>query len=184
MMRTDDNDPAMQNPEGRKVITRKRRKLAKLIAAGYTQADAYETAYKTQGGSRNAHKQNGHQIAKLPEVQQLIRDYEEELLPLGDIRVEQEQALSHLKAIAYNGLDERIRMQATIALYHLLETHRETEERLKARRPVTHSIPVDAVVSELLQLAESQPAIELETVDSETAEEHTETDSEPAEETD
>jgi hypothetical protein len=150
-------------PEVKAVITRKRKKFARLMATGqYTQQQAYETAFNTRGGSPEAHMKNGHKIAHLPEVKALIEQLEEETLPIGDIRNEQEQALMHLKALAFNALDEKTRVTATVHLYHLLETHRETEERIKMRRSqVTHSIPVDAVVSELLQIADSQQPIEL-----------------------
>ena len=174
-------DAAEKDPKAAPVITRKRKKLAKLIAAGYTQQAAYEAAYNVKSGSANAHRQNGHQVAKLPEVQELIKAYEEELVPLGDIRQEQETILSHLKALAFNALDEKTRVTASVHLYNLLETHRETEERIRAKRPVSQSRPaVDAVVTELLQLAESQPAIEMETettAASEIGETATETDS-------
>jgi hypothetical protein len=167
-------------PEVKAELTRRRKKFAKLVAAGYTQEAAYEGAYNIKGGSKNGHRQNGHKVSKLPEVQELIRVLEEESLPLGDIRREQEEVLMHIKALAFHALDEKTRVTASVHLYHLLEAHRETEERLRSRRPVTHSVPVDAVVSELLQIAESQPAIELETLESETEAGDIEPEPEPA----
>jgi hypothetical protein len=47
----------------------------------------------------------------------------------------------------------------------------QMEERIKARRAAMGApVPVDALVSELLQLAQAQAPIELETTDSETLE--------------
>jgi hypothetical protein len=160
-----DKDPAMKIPTARNVITRKRKKLAKLIASGQTLQRAYEGAYNVKDvGSPNAHRTNGHQISKIPEVAQLIKDFEEEIMPLGDLRQEQEQALSHLKALAFNALDEKTRVSATVHLYHLLEVHRQTEERIKAKRAAASvPIPVEAVVNELLQLAQRSP-MELEEI--------------------
>jgi hypothetical protein len=160
------DDKAEKDAALQRVLTRKRRKFAKLRAAGLTQADAYEGAFNVRGGSRNAHQVNGSRIAKLPEVRELIRQYEEEILPLGDLRAEQENILSHLKALAFNAVDEKTRVSASIHLYQLLEIHRQTEERICIKRQATSTIPVDAVVSELLQLAQSQPEIELEAIDS------------------
>jgi hypothetical protein len=161
------DDKAEKDAAPQRVVTRKRRKFAKLRAAGLTQAAAYEGAFNVRGGSRNAHQVNGSRIAKLPEVQELIRQYEEEILPLGDLRAEQENILSHLKALAFSAVDEKTRVSASVHLYQLLEAHRQTEERICIKRQATSTIPVDAVVSELLQLAESQPVIELETIESE-----------------
>jgi hypothetical protein len=59
----------------------------------------------------------------------------------------------------------------------------QPEERIKARR-VTSAIPVDAVVSELLQLAESWPAIELETVESESSSDPAQPETDPSGESD
>jgi hypothetical protein len=159
------DDKAEKDAALQRVVTRKRREFAKLRAAGLTQADAYEGAFNVRGGSRNAHQVNGSRIAKLPEVQELIRQYEEEILPLGDLRAEQESILSHLKALAFTAVDEKTRVSASIHLYQLLEIHRQTEERIRIKRQATSAIPVDAVVSELLQLAQSQPEIELETIE-------------------
>jgi hypothetical protein len=70
-------------------------------------------------------------------------------------------------------------------LYHVLEVHRQTEERIKAKRAAVNvPIPVDAVVSELLHLAQAQVPIELETTDSEileTAEESSDISAQDAE---
>jgi hypothetical protein len=57
-----------------------------------------------------------------------------------------------------------VRVTASVKLYELLEMHRERQ--YKSKQLGQPAIPVDVVVSELLQLAESQPAIELETIDS------------------
>jgi hypothetical protein len=85
-------------------------------------------------------------------------------VPLGDLRTEQENALSNLKYLAYDSPDHRVRMAASVKLFELLEVYRERQHKYKQLAP---AIPVDAVVSELLQLAESQPTIELETLASE-----------------
>jgi hypothetical protein len=56
----------------------------------------------------------------------------------------------------------------------------QPEETIKARRPVTSAIPVDAVVTELLQLTDSTPAIELETVEAESSSDPVESEQDPA----
>jgi hypothetical protein len=161
------DDKAEKAGSVERVLSRKRRKFAKLLAAEHTQADAYEGAFNVRGGSRNAHQVNGSRIAKLPKVKELIRQSEEEMLPLGDLRAEQKQALAHLKALEFNAFDEKTPLSAGVQLYQLLEVHRQTEERIKSRKLTSHSIPVERIVIEPLQLAKSRPAIKLETTESE-----------------
>jgi hypothetical protein len=166
-------DKEAKDAEVQGVITQRRKKLAKLIAAGYTQREAYESAYNTRGGSKNAHAKNGHKIAHLPEVRELIAQYEREIIPLGDLRREQEDILSHIKSLAWNALDEKTRLAASVKLYELLEVHRQTQEKIP-RHAATTAVSVDAVVKELLEISAS-PAIELETIESGTLETNEET---------
>jgi hypothetical protein len=104
--------------------------------------------------------------AKKPQVREAIRKYEEALLPLADLRLEQEQALSRIKDLAFSAADPRLKLAANAKLFELLEVFRDREERIQSRRAEVAE-PVEAIVSELLALAgETRPQIELEAVES------------------
>jgi hypothetical protein len=162
---------------GQKQLSTKQKRFAKLVASGTSKAAAYDKAYSSNGGKRANRGRAGFALANKPAMRELIAQYEAQLTPLGDLRVEQENMLSNLKNLAYESPDDRVRMAASKTLFELLEIYRERQHKYK--RLSEGAIPVDAVVSELLQLAESQPAIELET----TASDSTDSDTEPDEPT-
>jgi hypothetical protein len=165
---------------GQKQLSTKQKRFAKLVASGASKAEAYDKAYTSNGGKRANRGRAGFALANKPAMRELIERYEAQLVPLGDLRIEQENMLSNLKNLAYESPDDRVRMASSVKLFELLEVFRERQHKYKALSP---AIPVDAVVTELLQLAESQPAIELETVASETDETTAETDTDQSDET-
>jgi hypothetical protein len=165
---------------GRNGPSAKQRKFAKLVANGTSKADAYEKAYGANGGKRNTRVHTAYALASQPAMRELIEHYESQLVPIGDLRAEQENMLANLKYLAYDSPDHRVRVTASVKLFELLELYRERQHKYKHLAP---AVPVDAVVSELLQIAESQPAIDLETVESENSSEPSDSGSEPAEET-
>jgi hypothetical protein len=77
--------------------TAKQRKFAKLVGHGTSQAEAYDRVYASHGGQRKNRARAGYALASQPGIRELIERYEQELLPLGDLRVEQENALGNLK---------------------------------------------------------------------------------------
>lgn len=164
----------------KKQPTVKQKQFAKLVAKGTSLTGAYDKAYATKGGKRNTRTRTAYALANKPAMRELIERYEAQLVPIGDLRAEQENMLANLKHLAYDSPDDRVKVTASIKLYELLELHRERQHKYKQLAP---AIPVDAVVTELLQLAESQPAIELETVVSETATDPAEPGDDPADET-
>lgn len=158
----------------------KQKKFARLVAQGTGQTDAYEAVYGNRGGKRKTHTRDAHELVHQPSMRELIAKYEAQLVPLGDLRTEQENALSNLKYLAFDSPDHKVRVTASVKLFELLEVFRERQHKYK--RLEQGAIPVDAVVTELLQLAESQPVIEMET--SEITEDSSEPDTDPVDQSD
>jgi hypothetical protein len=158
----------------------KQKRFAKMVASGTSKVDAYEKAYGRNGGKRENRARAGYALANQPAMRELIEQYESQLVPIGDLRAEQENMLANLKCLAYDSPDHRVRVTASVKLFELLELYRERQHKYRQLAP---PVPVDAVVTELLQLAESQPAIGLETAESEYSTDPAGVDSEPAEET-
>jgi hypothetical protein len=162
---------------GQKQPSGKQKKFARLVAAGSNKTAAYNSVYPAKGGSPQTRKRTAYALASKPAIRELIEHYEAQLVPIGDLRAEQENMLSNLKFLAYDSPDHRVRMAASVRLFELLDVFRERQHKYKQiDQP---AIPIDSIVTELLQLAESPPAI-----DSETATDPTEPDSEATEETD
>jgi hypothetical protein len=163
---------------GQKQPSGKQKKFARLVAAGSNKTAAYNSVYPANGGSPQARKRTAYALASKPAIRELIEHYEAQLVPLGDLRTEQENALSNLKYLAYDSPDHKVRMAASVKLFELLEIFRERQHKYKQiEQP---AVPLDEVVSELLQIAESQPAIELETVESDTSSDPAELEIGPA----
>jgi hypothetical protein len=151
---------------GQKQPSGKQKKFARLVASGSNKTTAYNTVYPSNGGSPQTRKRTAYALASKPVIRELIEHYEAQLVPIGDLRAEQENMLANLKSLAYDSPDHKVRMAASVKLFELLEVFRERQHKYKQLTP---AIPVDAIVSELLQLAVSQSAIELETVDPESS---------------
>jgi hypothetical protein len=144
-------------------LTTRSRKFAQLVAAGLLQTDALEVAYGKGRGKRKTRSEEASRLAAKPEVRAAIAEYEEQLMPIGNLRAIREEMLSNMRHLARNSPDHRVRLSASKMLHDICEErcHREEAER--------KTVTVDALIAELAELA-PQPRLELETAGSEAGE--------------
>jgi hypothetical protein len=123
-----------------------------------------EIAYGAGVSTRKTRKEEASRLAAKPEVKAAIVEYEERLMPIGDLRACQERMLANLQSLALESPDERVRLQAATTLYGICG---ERLERLERVRSSGRTVTIDALVNEIAELA-SAPApdgLELESLD-------------------
>jgi hypothetical protein len=138
-------------------LTTRSRKFAQLVASGLLQTDAHDVAYGPGKGKRKSKQQEASKLAARPDVREAIERYEREFTPIANYRAVRQEMESVIRSIAHDGRDDKARLAAARML-HEIATEREERERASAK-----TVTIDALISELGQLA-PPPVLEMETV--------------------
>jgi hypothetical protein len=78
-------------------------------------------------------------------------------MPIGDLRVVQEEMLANLRHLALNSSDHRVRLSASKMLHDICVRREEQERSVR-------TVNIDALIAEIAELA-PRCTLELETVD-------------------
>jgi hypothetical protein len=127
-------------------LTVRARKFARLVASGLFQTDALDIAYGKGTGTRKTRKEEASRLAAKPEVKAAIAEYEEQLMPIGDLRAVAIQMEANLQHLALHASSDRVRLQACQALIEICE-------RREAKQRPARNVNVDRLIDELAELA-------------------------------
>jgi hypothetical protein len=141
-------------------LTARSRKFAQLVASGLFQSEALDIAYGKGTRTRKTRKETASRLAAKPEIKAAILEYEEELMPMADLRVVQQQMLANMRDLALRSPDHRVRLEASRLLHGICEK-REEQERSQL------TVNIDVLLREIAQLA-PQRTVEFETAGAET----------------
>ena len=143
-------------------LTPKSRRFAKLVAAGVPKTVSFAQVYDSRGGNVRTRRAEAQKLAAKPAVRALIERYEEQLMPLGDLRSEMEAMLCNIRTLATDSPDHRVRLLAAKTFYEICERREERAQAQLALPPAEAPVSVEQLVDELLAISASPDAMELE----------------------
>jgi hypothetical protein len=143
-------------------MTVNQRNFARLAAQGMNLTDAHAGAYGKTKGKRRNQSVEASRLAKRPDVQAAIEEFEKQIAPIGDLRVARQRMLANIQYLACFSPDQKVRLAASIDLRNYVDECEARERKLLDRAPVN----VETLLGELAELRERrQPrTIELEAV--------------------
>jgi hypothetical protein len=96
---------------------------------------------------RESHSQQASRLMQRPDVRAAVAEYTEQLLPLADLRAVAQQMEANLQHLALHAPNDRVRLEACRSLIGICEK-REEQQRAGHR-----TVNVDALISELAEVA-------------------------------
>jgi hypothetical protein len=122
--------------------------------------NAHEQVYGKGKATRKSRREMASALAADPEVHAAIAEFEQQLMPLGDLRVCRQRMLANLQHLALSSPDQKVRLAASINLLNYID---EREQRERARDTAS-AVTVDTLLAELSALRPVRPTLELEEV--------------------
>jgi hypothetical protein len=143
-------------------MTVNQRNFARYAAQGRALVEAHDLAYGKGNSTRKTKHENASKLAKRPEVQAAIAEFEEQLAPITDLRAVREEMLRNIRTLAQASPDQRVRLAASIHLQQYADQREKLEETRRLRQG---ALTIDGLIHEIRQLDAPEPTVELEAVE-------------------
>jgi hypothetical protein len=135
-------------------LTAKQALFARLYASGrYSKIKAYEEAGYMPNGKRQSRQVEAQKLSRRPHVAEAIEAYQDQLLPLDEMKTEKLNAIRNIKMLAYWAKDERVRLASSKALYDLCNEWEKLETVNESGR--SGPADIEKLLDEILKLGKA-----------------------------